>query len=147
LLRQQTSEIRRNCAHATPAVLRFRVRIVVRVSIDIVREGVASRIGYEFHPGNSDVIRGKKRLPGRQQRMLERGEDLKLVTSGDRGACARDGFNLAGIGRAQLEALGGIDPHGIDELTIHELDSRDERCRRLDVLLHQRDTISRLFEL
>src|SRR5262249_35276505 len=98
--RQQTCEIRRNRAHATPAVLCLSLRIVVRVGINIVREVVASCIGYEFDSSNVDVIRRKKGLPRRQQRMLERGKDLKLVAGRDCGGGARDGFGLASVGRA-----------------------------------------------
>jgi hypothetical protein len=118
--RQQASEMGSNRAHATAAVLCFRVGIVVGVGVDVVGKGLASVVDDELDSGNADVIRGKERLPSRHQRMFEFGQDLKLVAGCDRGARARDGFDLAGVGRAQLKALRCIDPHGIDEFAAHE---------------------------
>src|SRR6202035_4855533 len=54
---------------------------------------------------------------------------------------------LAGIGRAKLEALRGIDTHRVEKTAADELNTRDERLRCLDVALDQGDAVDRLFEL
>ena len=50
-------------------------------------------------------------------------------------------LDLAGIGRAKLEALGRVDPDGVEQLAADELDARDERLRRLDVVLDEHDAV------
>jgi len=54
---------------------------------------------------------------------------------------------LAGIGGTQFKALRGIDTHRVEKTTADELDTRDERLRRLNVALNKGDAVDRFFEL
>ena len=51
-------------------------------------------------------------------------------------------LSSADIGRAQLEAVGRIDTHGVKEPAADEFDAGDEGRRRLDVGLQQRDAFN-----
>ena len=53
------------------------------------------------------------------------------------------GLQRADIRRAELEALAGVDAHGIGELAPDEFDPCDGLVRRCDVTLYQRDAIDR----
>src|SRR5215831_3845556 len=107
--------MQRNRLHAAPAVLGLRLGIVVGIRVDIVGIWAALLVRNELNPGDTDVVRGQERLPGRNERVLEAWEDLELVAAGDgrtRLACLLD---LAGIGGAKFEALGGIDQDGVEQ--------------------------------
>jgi hypothetical protein len=45
---------------------------------------------------------------------------------------------LTGISRAELEALRGVDPNGVEQLTADEVKARDKRLLRLDVALDEK---------
>src|SRR3546814_5617638 len=49
--------------------------------------------------------------------------------------------HLADIGRAKLEAQGGIHAHRIQKLAAHEFDARDVGLRRPDVFLYKGDAV------
>jgi hypothetical protein len=76
--------------------------------------------------GNTDVIRSQEGLPRRDECVRETWHDLELVAWSD----GRTGLNrlldLAGVSRAKLEALRGVDPNRVEQLTPNELDARDE---------------------
>ena len=81
--------------------------------------------------------------------MREAVDDPKSRRRGDGGRFAdraREVADLARVRRAQLEAERRIDAHGVKQLAADELDARDERLGRLDVLLDQRHAVDRGLE-
>src|SRR6185312_1760281 len=84
-----------------------------------VSVGAAVFVGDELDAGNADVVRCEELLPVRDQRMVEIAHDLELVGRRRRGADfgERRRVDLAGVGRAELEARRGVDPHRVEELT------------------------------
>ena len=75
--------------------------------------------------------------------MRKRGAAATAARFADRAERVAD---LADVGGAQLEAERRVDAHGVEELAADELDARDVRLRRLDVLLDQRDAVDRILE-
>ena len=127
--------------HAAPAVLGLGVGIVVGVRVDVVGVGAALRVLDELDAGNTDVVRGQEGLPGWDERVLEAWHDLELVAWSDSWTGLNRLLDLAGISRAKLEALGGVDPNRVEQLTPNELDARDERRGCLNVLLNEHDAV------
>src|SRR5215471_5211491 len=99
--------------HATPTVLCLGVGIIIGVRVDVVGVGATLCVLDELDPGNTNIVRGQEGLPGRNEWVLETWHNLEFV------ACrlGRTGLtwllDLAGVGRAKLEALGGVDPDGV----------------------------------
>src|SRR6185436_4952881 len=98
---------------------------------------------------NGDVVFGEERLPARDQRMVEIAYDPEFVARRDRrtGGGQRWGIDLADIGRTELEALRGIDSDRVQELSPDEFDTRNERLRRLDIALNQRDAVDGILKI
>ena len=127
--------------HATPTVFCLGVGIVVGIRVDVVSVWAALHVRDEFDPGNTDVVRGQKGLPSRNERVLKAWHDLELVARCDRRTGLTWLRDLADVGRAKLETLRGINPNGVEQLTANELDARDERLPRLDVALDEDDAV------
>src|SRR5262245_35260783 len=128
--------------HAAAAVLGLGVGIVVRVRVDVVGVCAALRVGNELDASNPDVVRGQEGLPGRNEGVIEAWHDLEPVVRRNSRTGLAWLLDLAGISRAKLEALGGVDSDGIQQLTADELDARDERLGRLDVALDEHDAVN-----
>src|SRR5262245_5467281 len=127
--------------HASPAVLGLGIRIVVGIRVDVIGVCAALRVRNELDSGDANVVRGQERLPGRSEGVFEAWHNLELVARRDSRTGRTWLFDLAGIGGAKLEALGGVDPDSVEQLTANELDASDERLGRLDVALDKHDAI------
>src|SRR5215468_12399736 len=127
--------------HATPTVLCLGVGIIIGVRVDVVGVGATLRVLDELDPGNTNIVRGQEGLPGRNEWMLEARHNLELVPRRDGRTGLTWLLDLAGIGRAKLEALRCVDPDGVEQLSANELDARDEGLGRLYVMLNQHDPV------
>ncbi len=136
------AEIAGEGVHRRTAGAGFGVRVVVGVGVDVIGIDRAKGVGDELDAGDADVVAGKKLL----ETVLQRGVDVfddrefgaRLFSGG-----AESIADGADIGRAQLEAVAGIDLDRVHEPAADELGASDQRCRGGDVLLQEMQAVDR----
>src|SRR5262249_27286193 len=133
--------MQRDRLHAAPAVLGLGLGLVVGIRVDIVGIWAALLVRNELNPGDTDVVRGQERLPGRNERVLEAWDGLEVVGAGDGRPRLAWLLDVAASGGAKFEALGGAAQVGVEQLAANELDARYERLGRLDVALDEHDPV------